>query len=267
MRTPPATSPPPAARAPCRSHDPLPRLESLLSVAVGAASTTRARCAAMTVPIAGRASATRDGVASTAHSLCAQEAALVMGGAPTRDASATRASRGATARSPHAPGTVQATARARRADVAAMRDGLTPTVGSLLTLFGHQPPRVSGCQRATSCAKRRARHQGRLRAMDETFCFSEARRGTKRERGCAYRKPPSSEMCYTHSAVGLKRLSKEIESASCVLGAGLVLRVTPLPAFFSGLGVRRVTYAVGAQRGAWRGRESVTLCCAPLRSG
>lgn len=172
-----------ACAVPLTRPPPTPRLESLLSVAVGAASTTRARCAAKTVPIAGRACATRDGVASTAHSLCAQGAALVMGGAPTRDASATRASRGATARSPHAPGTVQATARARRAGVAAMRDGLTPTVGSLLTLFGHQPPRVSGCQRATSCAKRRARHQGRLRAMDETFCFSDARRGRGAKRG------------------------------------------------------------------------------------
>ena len=161
-------TPPPLGSSPC-----------FHSAAVGAASTTRARCAVTTVPIAGRACATLAGLASTAHSICALGAALVMGGAPTRDASATRASRGATARSPHVPGTVQAMVLARWAGVGARRAGLTPIVGCLLTLFGQQPPRVSGCQRATPCAKRRARHQGRLRAMDETFCISEARRGRR----------------------------------------------------------------------------------------
>ena len=164
----PLTRPPPLGSSPC-----------FHSAAVGAASTTRARCAVTTVPIAGRACATLAGLASTAHSICALGAALVMGGAPTRDASATRASRGATARSPHVPGTVQAMVLARWAGVGARRAGLTPIVGCLLTLFGQQPPRVSGCQRATPCAKRRARHQGRLRAMDETFCISEARRGRR----------------------------------------------------------------------------------------
>ena len=196
-RRPPRRHPPRVRRAAHTTPLPLGSSPCFHSAAVGAASTTRARCAVTTVPIAGRACATLAGLASTAHSICALGAALVMGGAPTRDASATRASRGATARSPHAPGTVQATARARRAGVAAMRDGLTPTVGSLLTLFGHQPPRVSGCQRATSCAKRRARHQGRLRAMDETFCFSDARRGRGAEVLTVSLRAPR---CATHTA-------------------------------------------------------------------